>query len=269
MGYHSRCKECTHGTEKYVIIKLKKAKVQQRLELKEQGKGLCNICDKVYPLEEMSPNPGHPVIICRWCTQPAFVEKMRKQVIRKELFEQGKKECNNCNTIKSLEDFPNLTTSVDGKHSHCTICFNNKTVAYRRKKMASDPTARLKRNYRARTALAFKHANIEKPSRTVKLLGCTYQEAWDHVEALFVDGMTWDNMGKLPDGTRGWVLDHSIPLKYFDLSIEAECYEAFNYKNLQPLWNKDNMAKASYYKGHYLATMSRKEINELRASGVI
>lgn len=58
--------------------------------------------------------------------------------------------------------------------------------------------------------------------------------------------MTWENQGK-----DGWHLDHIIPCKYFDLSIEENQRICFNYRNLQPLWAKDNLKKSSKIPPNY------------------
>jgi hypothetical protein len=42
-------------------------------------------------------------------------------------------------------------------------------------------------------------------------------------------------------------IDHIKPLSSFDLTKIEELREACNYKNLQPLWAKDNLMKGSKY----------------------
>ena len=60
----------------------------------------------------------------------------------------------------------------------------------------------------------------------------------DHLESLFVPGMTWDNQGE-------WHIDHVIPCAAFDLTDPAQQSECFHYTNLQPLWAVDNLKKAA------------------------
>jgi len=38
-------------------------------------------------------------------------------------------------------------------------------------------------------------------------------------------------------------IDHIIPCEVFDLTIKEHQLVCFNYKNLQPLWSKDNLSK--------------------------
>ena len=81
-----------------------------------------------------------------------------------------------------------------------------------------------------------KKTNIE----TVKDLGCSIEELKTHLESQFQPRMTWDNYGK-------WHIDHIKPLSNFNLENKEEFKEACNYKNLQPLWAKDNLIKGAKY----------------------
>jgi hypothetical protein len=48
--------------------------------------------------------------------------------------------------------------------------------------------------------------------------------------------MTWENHGK-------WHIDHIKPCASFDLSIPEQQKLCFNFSNLQPLWQRDNLCK--------------------------
>lgn len=49
--------------------------------------------------------------------------------------------------------------------------------------------------------------------------------------------MSWDNYGT------DWHIDHIVPCAYFDLTNENHQRVCFNWRNLQPLWKKDNLSK--------------------------
>ena len=53
--------------------------------------------------------------------------------------------------------------------------------------------------------------------------------------------MSWDNYGE-------WEIDHIIPLKYNNPSIE-EVQERLHYSNTQPLWARENRAKGNRHIG--------------------
>jgi len=75
-----------------------------------------------------------------------------------------------------------------------------------------------------------------KSETTMKLIGCDIKFLREHLQKQFKLGMTWDNYGK-------WHIDHIRPCSKFDLSKISEQKKCFNYKNLQPLWAKDNLSK--------------------------
>jgi len=52
--------------------------------------------------------------------------------------------------------------------------------------------------------------------------------------------MGWDNYGF---GENKWNVDHIIPLSKINLSDRKQLLKAVNYKNLQPLWQLDNIIK--------------------------
>ena len=69
-------------------------------------------------------------------------------------------------------------------------------------------------------------------------LGYDKEALKDHIESLFVDGMSWENYGE-------WEIDHIKPVKAFwdDGIIDPKIVNALN--NLQPLWKQDNRKKSS------------------------
>lgn len=70
------------------------------------------------------------------------------------------------------------------------------------------------------------------------LVGYTILDLTRRLEALFTDGMTWDNYGK-------WHIDHIIPLSAFNFS-SADDYDfkkCWALSNLQPLWQAENLRK--------------------------
>ena len=104
----------------------------------------------------------------------------------------------------------------------------------RRKSIAGE---RIKSALRCRLYGAIKSQSVKKTNHTMELLGCSVEFLWSHLESMFSDGMTRENYGK-------WHVDHIKPCASFDLSDPEQQRECFNYKNLQPLWAKDNLKKA-------------------------
>jgi hypothetical protein len=70
------------------------------------------------------------------------------------------------------------------------------------------------------------------------------EELMQHLESRFKEGMNWENYGR-----NGWHIDHIKPIVLFNLEDDLSLKEAWNLKNLQPLWGTDNCSKGSLYKG--------------------
>lgn len=74
--------------------------------------------------------------------------------------------------------------------------------------------------------------------RTFELLGYSVDELKAHLEALFEDGMSWENYGE-------WHIDHKIPLAAhnYETPDDIDFKRAWSLDNLQPLWAEDNWRK--------------------------
>ena len=102
----------------------------------------------------------------------------------------------------------------------------------------SDPSFRLKCNTRTALWACLKERNVAKYRSTFLLLGYSIEELMVHLEALFTDGMTWNNYGE-------WHVDHKIPMASykFESTDEIGFKECWKLDNLQPLWGPDNLSK--------------------------
>lgn len=103
-------------------------------------------------------------------------------------------------------------------------------------KYNSDPMFKLSHLVRTRILKYLKSKNIIKLNKTFDLIGCTNIELKNHLESLFIEGMSWDNQGK-------WHIDHIIPLS--SSKTEDDIYKLCHYTNLQPLWADDNLKKSN------------------------
>lgn len=112
-----------------------------------------------------------------------------------------------------------------------------RSLAYNKKKIETDVQARLKWLFRGRITSGIRLNLGNQAYRTMELLGCTIEIAKKHLESQFKDDMSWENHGKL------WEIDHIIPISHFDLTDIEQAKRAFNYKNTQPLYWKENRAK--------------------------
>src|SRR3990167_6408044 len=113
-----------------------------------------------------------------------------------------------------------------------------KRKIYYRKKLDTDPDYRLRWLLRGRVSRAMTLQLADKAYKTIELLGCSIQEARQHLEKQFKNGMTWENHGE-------WEIDHRIPIASFDLTKPEEQKKAFHYTNLQPLIKLENRTKSN------------------------
>ena len=108
--------------------------------------------------------------------------------------------------------------------------------AYDAEQLRTNLQRRLSKNLRHRLRKAM--LGETRGISAVRDLGVSIEEFKAWIESKFICGMTWFNYGE-------WHLDHIKPLASFDLSVDAQVKAACNYKNIQPLWAKDNLIKGS------------------------
>lgn len=70
-----------------------------------------------------------------------------------------------------------------------------------------------------------------------EFIDLTALELREWVESKWQEGMNWTNYGSL------WVVDHIVPFRFFDLQNVEHLKLCWNYKNLMPLYLKDNEKK--------------------------
>ena len=142
--------------------------------------------------------------------------------------------------LESKERANKYRLSESGKRSSQKARLRAKESGYQKKyakeKWNNDINYRLTKLLRNRVrAMVTKGC---KSAHTLNLLGCSIDELKAHLEMQFEPGMTWDNCEE-------WHIDHIIPCSYFDLTKEENQRICFNYRNLQPLWAKDNVKKSN------------------------
>lgn len=71
----------------------------------------------------------------------------------------------------------------------------------------------------------------------VEFLDMNAFELREYIESQWKDGMSWDNYRSF------WVVDHIVPLAYFDPFNYKEMFLCWNYTNLKPNYFMDNHAK--------------------------
>ena len=123
----------------------------------------------------------------------------------------------------------------------------NKEVILLKKyqRLKKDHLFRLKELVRSRIQSGLRQhvKGIKKSMKSIMYLGCSYENYKIYLENKFTKGMDWSNMG----GKTGWQIDHIKPLAKFDLSLKSNQLKAFNYRNTQPMWIKENLSKGAKF----------------------
>lgn len=161
------------------------------------------------------------------------------------------KPCRGCGRSLPLDRY--FPDKKAGSYATCKECRSDLTTRYRaenrdrlqaiatsrrRERYAKDPQFKVGVLLRNRISAALQ--GRAQAASTSDLVGCDLATLRLHLEAQFVDGMTWDNYGRT-----GWHVDHIRPCASFDLSDPEQQRACFHFTNLQPLWAVDNCRKGA------------------------
>ena len=110
----------------------------------------------------------------------------------------------------------------------------DKINQYENKKRKEDPLYGLRNNIRSSITTMLHRKGYSKNSKTIEILGCSFEEFFLYLESKFEPWMNWDNRG-LYNGTPnyGWDIDHIIPSS--SGLTEEKIIKLNHYTNLQPL----------------------------------
>ena len=156
------------------------------------------------------------------------INKQKRKKYRKENYNKNKKEIRNKQKKYYEENKVLLNEKMKFYRKENREVLNE----YYRKRRLNDINYDIEVRIRNRINVAIKN----KSNSTKELLGCSMDPYIMYLEERFEDGMTWENRSK-------WHIDHIVPINNFDLTDEKQVLKAFNYKNTQPLWAKDNLSK--------------------------
>jgi hypothetical protein len=150
--------------------------------------------------------------------------------VTKERFASYKKyeadyRANNSEKLKNLWDNWYKTNK-----SHA-IKSSSERILKRRK---TDKFFKFKDGIRLRILCSIRRMGYTKKSKTLEILGCTWEFFKSYIEQRFKEGMSWENHGK-------WHFDHIVPIS--SAKSEKDVIKLNHYTNLRPLWAKDNLSK--------------------------
>lgn len=182
-------------------------------------------------------------------------------LINADKLNNDEKQCTRCFKVKNISNFNSI------KHKHCLECRNNhyeylnknrcehgclnksacvkclggSVCEHKRKKSECKNCnfqGYLYSCVASRVRSALKKGS--KTRRTIEYLCCDINTFRKHLEDKFVEGMNWENYGKI------WHIDHIIPINYKNPTLD-EVIKRLHYLNTQPLWATENISKGNRY----------------------
>ena len=124
------------------------------------------------------------------------------------------------------------------KNYYKTKTIKKKQINSYLEKEKTDVIYRIIHNLSNRLNNEFKKKKIKRTLKYNQYLDCNPNMLKNHLENLFKENMNYENYGE-------WEVDHIKPISSFNLNDLDEAKKCFNYKNLQPLWKKDNLKKSN------------------------
>ena len=112
---------------------------------------------------------------------------------------------------------------------------SKKIIGNKRLRRSSDPFVSLKERIKSLIRASISRRGYVKPMPTEKIVGCSWDQFYIHIERQFTTGMSWDNRSE-------WHIDHIIPLA--TATCEDDIIRLNHFTNLRPLWAEDNLRKS-------------------------
>jgi hypothetical protein len=127
-----------------------------------------------------------------------------------------------------------------------------KQRAYVRRRMAEDPSYRLRITLQIDFAARQRRAKVAKPTPFLVALGCSWEAFTAFLEKRFPPGVTWANYSD-----KGLECDHKFPFKCFDLrkSLDRACVS--HWSNLRMITREANRSKNGKF--------NRSELKQFKA----
>lgn len=116
--------------------------------------------------------------------------------------------------------------------------YKEKRNKYLKDRRKTDSKFCLVSSYRTRISEVLK--NKGNVLSRISFLDCTKDFFYKWIENQFDDKMTWENYVEY------WVLDHVIPIAFFNLENEIHVKQCFSWFNLRPLEKNENLKKSDF-----------------------
>lgn len=183
--------------------------------------------------------------ICKKCGAEKLIENFVKQKrICKDCKKEYLKNWNNINSdhVRELRK-KKYKDNCELKKEYSRNYFrknkekiNKRSLIYRKEILSKDSIFILKTRIGTSIRRVLRLNNIQKTFLTKDILGCSLEHLRYHIESLFQNGMSWENMNE-------WQIDHIVPTSI--AKTKEEIILLNHYTNLRPLWNLENILKSN------------------------
>lgn len=232
------CKLCNHTkplSEFYTHSRACKSCTLAKYHANKQLKGYPTYQPNPLPTERTCKSCGHTMPISEFHTSKPAPGRKSPRISTK---------CKSCTRLDYIANREHILARARAKAPPPKPRLPKKTpeetrtrqAAYKKHKRTSDPLFRLRSNVGSAIANALSaHGHVKRKS-TIEIIGCSFEQLKQHLEAQFLPGMTWTNREQ-------WHIDHIVPQSL--ATCEQHIIMLNHYTNLRPLWSLDNQHKAA------------------------
>ena len=201
--------------------------------ISESETKICDKCTQTKPIDKYRKYHKNSYSkTCKKCLNE--LDKIRKKNLRRKKAETFLAKCEKCNEEKVLKNFAKLKKFY--KKKICLSCYPDFLTEQKNEWCKNEHNTNI--NYRLKKSLAARLRKVLfKTDITMNYIGCNIQYLREWFEYNFTSEMNWDNYGLF------WSIDHIIPVRKFDLTIENEKLKCWNWSNLMPVKIQYNSTK--------------------------
>lgn len=202
----------------------------------------CNKCETEKELCEFTRDNSKKDGLSNRCKSCAAEYMKRYEVEnsekRKEYYKTRNKTYykNNKNKIAKTTKEYRVKNKIYYKEYNSEYKKNNREVLNEKNriKRKTNDVFKISENIRTSINRTMKKKGLKKHSKTIEILGCSFEEFKTHLESKFEPWMNWDNYAKY-NGTEnyGWDIDHITPIS--SAKTVEDVVKLNHFTNLQPL----------------------------------
>jgi len=174
---------------------------------------------------------------CTWCKQNLELSCFGKDASRGDGLNN---RCRDCQRSKDQKRQLKPGFRTKDAANHRSEAYKKKARLREKKRYQDDPAYAISCRVSSVIYECLRNTERKQGRKGKSLVGYSIEELMDHLENLFLPGMSWDNRDK-------WHIDHIIPRSAFKITSpdDDEFKECWSLNNLQPLWAKHNISKGN------------------------